>query len=405
MLHSSTREENATLCSSGGNMELYNYFSFSAKKAIYRASEICQNFNNPFVEPEHVLFSILQLRSCSAVQVLNRLNVNLPKFSYNLEAYLYERASDFKGNPQFSARTLALLDLGFREVKKLGHREIGTSHLLIALAQERHHALRKLLDEHRLDAKRVRDAFIEHQRGFAHAQQSQAEPAAAGASALAAPLHMGGVTFAPGKTFSAPALSVLAGAAQLALTLRQPLITPVELLAALLIDPARRQFHANHVLARLDSLQLLARLAEHWPAHALPQRPAPAAEPLLSPALTDLLGRAVSCLLQSCVAEAGAHAVGTEHLLLAVLDEPTDPVRSWLAVQLGANPELAHEVAVWRGDMAAATLAAQQASAEATAWTAPAETEAELSEPDAPASSPQEPAPDEPAEPTPPVAE
>jgi ATP-dependent Clp protease ATP-binding subunit ClpC len=147
-------------------MELYNYFSFSAKKAIYRASEICQNFNNPLVEPEHVFFSILQLRSCSAVQVLNRLNVNLPKLTYALEASLYERAGNFKGSPQFSARTLALLDTSFREVKRLGHREIGTTHLLIALAQERHPALRQVLEENRLDAKRIREAFTQHLHGF-----------------------------------------------------------------------------------------------------------------------------------------------------------------------------------------------------------------------------------------------
>jgi ATP-dependent Clp protease ATP-binding subunit ClpC len=156
-------------------MELYNYFSFSAKKAIYRASEICQNFNNPLVEPEHVFFSILQLRSCSAVQVLNRLNVNLPKLTYGLEASLYERAGNYKGNPQFSARTLALLDLSFREVKKLGHREIGTTHLLIALAQERHPALRQILDENRLDAKRLREAFTQHLRGFTSGAEGRKE--------------------------------------------------------------------------------------------------------------------------------------------------------------------------------------------------------------------------------------
>ena len=74
----------------GGSL-FYSYFSFSAKKAIYRASEICQHFSNQFVEPEHVLFSILQLRSCSAVQVLQRLGVNLPKLTQGIEAVLYER--------------------------------------------------------------------------------------------------------------------------------------------------------------------------------------------------------------------------------------------------------------------------------------------------------------------------
>jgi hypothetical protein len=143
-------------------MDYYDLFSFSAKKAIYRASEICAQFSNQYVEPEHILYSVMNLRSCSAVQVLHQLGVNLPKLTYSLEAYLYEHAGSFKGQPSFSARTLSLLDTAFREVKRLHHREIGTTHLLIALAQEQSDFVRTLLAEHDLDAQNVRDTFIGH---------------------------------------------------------------------------------------------------------------------------------------------------------------------------------------------------------------------------------------------------
>ena len=84
-----------------------------------RASEIGAQFSNQYVEPEHIFYSILNLRSCSAVQVLHQLQINLPKLTYSLEAYLYEHAGSFKGQPSFSARTLGLLDAAFREVKRL----------------------------------------------------------------------------------------------------------------------------------------------------------------------------------------------------------------------------------------------------------------------------------------------
>jgi hypothetical protein len=147
-------------------MDYYDLFSFSAKKAIYRASEICAQFCNQYVEPEHIFYSVLNLRSCSAVQVLHQLQVNLPKLTYNLEAHLYEHAGTFKGQPSFSARTLGLLDAAFREVKRLHHREIGTTHLLIALAQERSTFLRSLFDNHDLNPKNVRDTFMGHLRGY-----------------------------------------------------------------------------------------------------------------------------------------------------------------------------------------------------------------------------------------------
>ncbi|MCH7472355.1 ATP-dependent Clp protease ATP-binding subunit [bacterium] len=152
-------------------MDFYNFFSFSAKKAIYRSSEICVQFNNQYLDPEHIFYSILNLRSCSAVQVLHQLGVNLPKLTYSLEAYLYEHAGNFKGGASFSARTLATLDASYKEVKRLHHREIGTTHLLVALAQERSSFLRTLFDEHKLDAKRIRDTFMTHLRGYSRGHE------------------------------------------------------------------------------------------------------------------------------------------------------------------------------------------------------------------------------------------
>ena len=156
-------------------MDFYNLFSFSAKKAIYRASEICTQFNNQYLEPEHIFYSVLNLRSCSAVEVLHKLGVNLPKLTYSLEAYLYEHIGSFKGQASFSARTLALLDSSFKEVKRLRHREIGTTHLLIALAQDRSQFLRQLFDDHGIDGKRVRDTFMSHLKGAGHTQEKQRE--------------------------------------------------------------------------------------------------------------------------------------------------------------------------------------------------------------------------------------
>src|SRR5690606_38870978 len=147
-------------------MDFYNFFSFSAKKALYRASEICAQFNNQYLEPEHIFYSILNLRSCSAVQVMHELNVNLPKLTYSLEAHLFEHSGDYKGSASFSTRTLALLDIAFKEVKRLHHREIGTTHLLVALSQEPSQFLRSLFAEHELDHKRIRDMFMTHLKGF-----------------------------------------------------------------------------------------------------------------------------------------------------------------------------------------------------------------------------------------------
>jgi len=147
-------------------MDFYNFFSFSAKKAIYRASEICGQFNNQYLEPEHTFYSILNLRSCSAVQVLHQMGVNLPKLTYSIEAFLYEHAGTYKGNAVFSQRMITLLDTAYKEVKRLHHKEIGTTHLLIALSQDRSVFLKTLFEEHGLDSKKIRDSFLTHLKGY-----------------------------------------------------------------------------------------------------------------------------------------------------------------------------------------------------------------------------------------------
>ncbi|MBN2081592.1 hypothetical protein JW859_05210, partial [bacterium] len=104
-------------------MDFYQFFSFSAKKAIYRANDTCTQFGNQYLEPEHILYAILNLRSCSAVQVLHQLGVNLPKLTHSLAEHLNENSGNFKGQASFSKRTLVMLDISMKEVKRLHHRE------------------------------------------------------------------------------------------------------------------------------------------------------------------------------------------------------------------------------------------------------------------------------------------
>jgi ATP-dependent Clp protease ATP-binding subunit ClpA len=143
-------------------LDFYQFFSFNAKKAIYQAAEVAEQYNNQYLEPEHVFYAILKTRNCKGAQALRKLEVDLPKLIYNLEAKLYEHAGSYKGQASFSQRTLILIDSSMKEVKRLHHREIGTMHLLIALAQESEPILKQLFAEHNLDAARIRNTFISH---------------------------------------------------------------------------------------------------------------------------------------------------------------------------------------------------------------------------------------------------
>jgi ATP-dependent Clp protease ATP-binding subunit ClpC len=146
-------------------MNILDFFSFSARKLISKSTEVCAEFKNQYIEPEHVLYAMLSLQQCSALQILNQLQVNRPKLAYSLENYLYEHQGSFKGKPDFSRRTVELLERAHHEVKQMRHREIGTTHVLIALVGDQSAFMRGLLEENNLSEDLIRDTFMAYLRG------------------------------------------------------------------------------------------------------------------------------------------------------------------------------------------------------------------------------------------------
>ncbi len=157
-------------------MNILDFFSFSARKLIAKSNEVCLEFNNQYIEPEHIFYAMLTLQQCSALQVLQQLQVNIPKLKYTLENYLYEHHGTYKGSPSFSKRTLDLLDAANREVKRLRHREIGTTHILIALAQDASEFLQQVFSEYNLNEEIIRETFLVYLRDVGRGKERRERP-------------------------------------------------------------------------------------------------------------------------------------------------------------------------------------------------------------------------------------
>jgi ATP-dependent Clp protease ATP-binding subunit ClpA len=296
-------------------MDFYNFFSFSAKKAIYRAAEICSQFNNQFLEPEHIFYSILNLRSCSAVQVLHQLGVNLPKLSYSLEAYLYEHAGSFKGQAVFSQRTIALLDSSYKEVRRLHHREIATSHLLIALSRERGAILRELFAELGLDHSKLREAFLTHLKGFA----AEDEPEDAfPMEAAAGPAPEG-----EWKLLDSQGVTLVNGAWRLAQQFGHAHLQPRHMLLALAMNSKPE---AGGLLFALD-IDIGAMIVDSV---ALVNAITEKGETAHGPAYLELLTRAFRHALNHQQTTGGNPLIGAYELLLALAEDPEPELQALL---------------------------------------------------------------------------
>ncbi len=157
-------------------MNILDFFSFSARKLIAKSNEVCLEFNNQFIEPEHIFYAMLALQQCSALQVLQQLQVNIPKLQYTLENYLYEHHGSYKGSPNFSRRTLDLLEGANREVKRLRHREIGTTHILVALAQDESEFMQSVFAENNLNEEIIRETFLSYLRDVGRGRERRERP-------------------------------------------------------------------------------------------------------------------------------------------------------------------------------------------------------------------------------------
>jgi ATP-dependent Clp protease ATP-binding subunit ClpC len=140
-------------------MDFLNRFSPAARTAIHKAREYCIRFNNTFVEPEHILFAILNQKNSTAMKVLRSLKVNVAKMTYVLENHLYKSQGNYKHEPTFGRRTITLFDNAYREISRFNHQEIRTIHILIAMSVERNTMIYYLFKEFNLDQTVLRNAF------------------------------------------------------------------------------------------------------------------------------------------------------------------------------------------------------------------------------------------------------
>ena len=165
-------------------MTYLDYFSFSAKKAINRAAEYAKQMRQRYVDPEHILFAILKQTSCTAVKVLTSLNVNIPQLQFKIENHLYKNSGNYKYKPEFSIRTIDLLENAFKEMRRFQHQEIGTTHILIAMAQDRSYFIQALFRDYRLDQQILRQTFSSYLEGYRRRSGSRPQRSASSSTSV-----------------------------------------------------------------------------------------------------------------------------------------------------------------------------------------------------------------------------
>ncbi|MFN3306461.1 MAG: Clp protease N-terminal domain-containing protein [Candidatus Kapaibacteriota bacterium] len=114
-------------------------FTLRSQEAIQTAQEIAINYNNQTLEPIHVFAALVQDDDGIVVEILKKLEVNIPRLKIKVNELLegLPKVSGNGVNLYLSPSLNEVFDSAFKEAKQMHDEYISVEHLLLALASVR----------------------------------------------------------------------------------------------------------------------------------------------------------------------------------------------------------------------------------------------------------------------------
>src|SRR5258708_32616787 len=116
------------------NEDAMNNFTPRAQQVLALARKEADRFNHNFVGTEHLLLGLIKLGQGVAVNVLQKLGLDLETVRMEVEKQV-GTGPDQKmiGNIPYTPRLKKVLALAAKEAKALNHTYVGTEHILLGL--------------------------------------------------------------------------------------------------------------------------------------------------------------------------------------------------------------------------------------------------------------------------------
>ena len=136
-------------------------FTPRAQQALALARKEADRFNHNFVGTEHLLLGLIKLGQGVAVNVLEKIGLDLEIVRTEVEK-LVGTGPDQKmgGNIPYTPRVKKVLALAAQEAKSLNHTYVGTEHLLLGLLQEGDGVAARVLKNLGVEPERARQEIL-----------------------------------------------------------------------------------------------------------------------------------------------------------------------------------------------------------------------------------------------------
>src|SRR5689334_21807542 len=150
-----------------------NNFTPRAQQVLALARKEADRFNHNFVGTEHLLLGLIKLAQGVAVNVLQKLGLDLETVRMEVEKQV-GTGPDQKmiGNIPYTPRVKKVLALAAKEAKALNHTYVGTEHILLGLLREGDGVAARVLKNLDVDIEQTRQEILkELDPNFAASQE------------------------------------------------------------------------------------------------------------------------------------------------------------------------------------------------------------------------------------------
>jgi len=151
-----------------------NNFTPRAQQVLALARKEADRFNHNFVGTEHLLLGLIKLGQGVAVNVLQKLGLDLETVRMEVEKQV-GTGPDQKmiGNIPYTPRVKKVLNLASKEAKALNHTYVGTEHILLGLLREGDGVAARVLKNLDIDIEQTRQEILKELDPNFAAQEEQ----------------------------------------------------------------------------------------------------------------------------------------------------------------------------------------------------------------------------------------
>ena len=149
-------------------------FTPRAQQVLALARKEADRFNHNFVGTEHLLLGLIKLGQGVAVNVLQRLGMDLDTVRLEVEKQVGTGPDQKQvGNIPYTPRVKKVLNLAAKEAKALNHTYVGTEHILLGLLREGEGVAARVLKNLDVDIEQARQEILKELDPNFNSQEEQ----------------------------------------------------------------------------------------------------------------------------------------------------------------------------------------------------------------------------------------